>query len=562
MSIQKTVLVVDDSNLMRRLVSEIVETDPELRVVDVAENGKIALQKVRMHKPDCILLDIEMPELSGLDTLRRLGLRSSSKIVILSSLGYEGSAERAEALRLGAADVIDKPSGSVSMDIKSARGSLINTTLRRVLGLPVSKEPAGEEIVTGEAAPAAPVDSLQHSHTLDSISTGVLTFDIGARLRYANAAASRLLGGRAFVPGVSGLDDIFDGFNEMLAEEVREVIATGEAKKAMPVDYATDKGDWTPFRVSIVPTPSGYSGATILIDDVSIEQSLRRVLDQTMSPTVTDAVIRGEGLGLGGALAEPTILFSDIRGFTSLCESLEASALVTLLNEYFAFMADVIRGQSGIIDKYIGDAIMALFGVPRSLPSNADSALSACLGMLEALDLFNGDRAKLGESPLGIGLGLASGPVIAGNIGSPDRKNYTVIGDAVNLASRLEGLTKAYGAKILICGNTQAALRKSYPSRRLDVVQVKGQNTATTLYEVFYQLPQALGTERWLELYANGLQHYEAGEFRESAAAFEKALKLQPSDHAAELLLERSRKLTAAPPADWRGVWRLDSKTG
>ena len=563
---KKTVLVVDDSNLMRRLVSEIVESDPELRVVDVAENGKIALQKVRIHKPDCILLDIEMPELSGLDTLRRLGLRSSSKIVILSSLGYEGSAERAEALRLGAADVIDKPSGSVSMDIKSARGSLINKTLRRVLGLPVNHEPAGEETVAGEqageAVAAASVDSLLHSHTLDSIDTGVLAFDIGARLRYANAAASRLLGGRSFEPGVSGLDDIFDGFNEMLAEEVREVIATGEAKKAMPVDYATDKGDWIPFRVSILPTPGRPSGATVLIDDVSIEQSLRRVLDQTMSPSVTEAVMRGEGLGLAGALAEPTILFSDIRGFTSLCESLEASALVALLNEYFAFMADIIRGQSGIIDKYIGDAIMALFGVPRSLPSNADSALAACLGMLEALDLFNGDRAKLGETPLGIGLGLATGPVIAGNIGSPDRKNYTVIGDAVNLASRLEGLTKAYGAKILICGNTQAALTKSYPARRLDVVQVKGQNTATTLYEVFYHLPAALGTERWLELYANGLQHYESGEFKESAAAFEKALKLQPSDHAAALLLERCRKLAGSPPADWCGVWRLDSKTG
>jgi adenylate cyclase len=205
---------------------------------------------------------------------------------------------------------------------------------------------------------------------------------------------------------------------------------------------------------------------------------------------------------------------------------------------------------------------MALFGVPRSLPSNADSAVAACLGMLEALDLFNGDRAKLGEAPLGIGLGLATGPVIAGNIGSPDRRNYTVIGDAVNLASRLEGLTKAYGAKILICGNTQAALRKSYPSRRLDVVQVKGQNTATTLHEVFYHLSPGPETDCWLELYATGLQHYESGEFRESAAVLEKALKLQPSDHAAELLLERSRKLAAAPPPDWCGVWRLDSKTG
>src|SRR6202034_512839 len=157
----------------------------------------------------------------------------------------------------------------------------------------------------------------------------------------------------------------------------------GEARKAMSVDYATDKGDWIPFRISILPAPGEqvrFSGAIVLIDDMSVEQSLRRVLDQTMSPSVTDAVIRGEGLGLEGALAEPTILFSDIRGFTSLCESLEASALVTLLNEYFGFMADIIRGQSGIIDKYIGDAIMALFGVPRSLPSNADSAVAACLG--------------------------------------------------------------------------------------------------------------------------------------------------------------------------------------
>jgi adenylate cyclase len=244
-----------------------------------------------------------------------------------------------------------------------------------------------------------------------------------------------------------------------------------------------------------------------------------------MSPSVTEAVIRGEGPGLAGILAVPTILFSDIRGFTSLCEGLEASALVTLLNEYFAFMADIIRGQSGIIDKYIGDAIMALFGVPLTLPGNADSALAACIGMLQALDLFNGDRSKLGESPMAIGLGLATGPVIAGNIGSPDRRNYTVIGDSVNLASRIEGLTKSYVARILICGRTHSALKKSYSARRLDVVQVKGQNTATTLYEVFYQLPAETGTERWLELYGNGLRHYEGGEFRESTSAFEKVLK-------------------------------------
>jgi CheY-like chemotaxis protein len=138
---QKKVLVVDDSPLMRRLITEIVEADSDLRVVDVAENGKVALQKVREHQPDCVLLDIEMPELSGLDTMRRLRLRSSAKIVILSYLGQESSRVRAEALRLGAVDVIDKPTGAVSRDLRSTRGVIIQETLRRVLGLPAARVP-------------------------------------------------------------------------------------------------------------------------------------------------------------------------------------------------------------------------------------------------------------------------------------------------------------------------------------------------------------------------------------------------------------------------------------
>jgi two-component system chemotaxis response regulator CheB len=133
---RKRVLVVDDSPLMRRLISEIVESDPDLSVVDVAENGRIALDKVRQHQPDVVLLDIEMPELSGLDTLRRLRLRSTTKVVILSHLGHDGARIRAEAHRLGAADVIDKPTASVSPDLRNTRGSIILQTLRRVVGLP------------------------------------------------------------------------------------------------------------------------------------------------------------------------------------------------------------------------------------------------------------------------------------------------------------------------------------------------------------------------------------------------------------------------------------------
>jgi len=137
----KTILVVDDSPLMRRLITEVVEADPDLHVIDVAENGRVALQKVRQHKPDCVLLDVEMPELSGLDTMRRLRLRSTAKVVILSHLGVEGSQVRAQAFRLGAADVIDKPTAAVSPDLWNTRGSIIQQTLRRVLGLPAAPVP-------------------------------------------------------------------------------------------------------------------------------------------------------------------------------------------------------------------------------------------------------------------------------------------------------------------------------------------------------------------------------------------------------------------------------------
>jgi class 3 adenylate cyclase len=141
-SAPKRVLVVDDSPLMRRLITEIVEGDPDLRVVAVAENGKVALEKVRALKPDCVLLDIEMPELSGLDTMRRLRLRSAAKVVILSHLGQEGSRVRAQALRLGAVDVIDKPGAAVSPDLRDTRGRIIQETLRRALGLPSAPLPA------------------------------------------------------------------------------------------------------------------------------------------------------------------------------------------------------------------------------------------------------------------------------------------------------------------------------------------------------------------------------------------------------------------------------------
>ena len=565
-SLPKTVLVVDDSNIMRRLVREIVESDPDFKVVDTAENGKIALQKVRLLKPDVILLDIEMPELSGLETLRRLGLRSPSKVVILSSLGGEGTPERAEALRLGAAEVLDKPSGSVSMDIKSSRGSLVVQALRRVTGLASTApepESSGAEQEADPASETGFAGALQKLF-LNTVKTAALAFSEEGTLVYSNAAAAKLLQLSVDEKAPPTLDALFGDYNSQLADDIRAVLAGGPSLQDATVDYSTESGDWLPFRVSVLPAPArlkSFAAVLVTIEDTTAEQNLRKVLDKVMSSAVTDAVMSGENLQLGGKLADATVLFSDVRSFTKLCEGLGAEAVVTMMNEYFAFMADVIRGNYGVIDKYIGDAIMALFGVPKSTGNDADNAVRAGFAMLQALDLLNGDREADGRVPFKIGIGLATGRVVAGQLGSPERMNYTVMGNSVNLSARIESLTGHYGAQLLLCGETYRLLTDAPRSRLLDMIRVKGQKTPANIFEIIYAQPGAHDAE-WLQSYAAGLASYTEGSFQQARTQFDTSTRANPVDKAAKILLERCDILLQTPPADWDGVWTMESKSG
>ncbi len=563
-NLPKTVLVVDDSNIMRRLVSEIVASDPDFKVIDTAENGKIALQKVRQLKPDVILLDIEMPELSGLETLRRLGLRSPSKVVILSSLGGEGTPERAEALRLGAAEVLDKPSGSVSMDIKTSRGSAVVKALRRVTGLPVEDDEA-PALALGDVSPQELALRLSAHHAmLNMVPNGLLGFAANGALTYCNAAAQKILEKKELQPGAVTLDELFGNYNEQFAEEIREVLKSREPKLNFRVDYSTESGGWLPLTVSIQPAPSSqrdFAAVFVSLVDTSTEQSLRQVLDKVMSSAVTEAVVGGEDMALGGKLAKATVLFSDVRSFTKLCEGLGAEGVVRMMNEYFAFMADVIRGNGGVIDKYIGDAIMALFGVPKSSGNDAEYAVKAGFAMLQALDLLNEDRIKAGNIAFKIGIGLATGEVVAGLLGSPERMNYTVMGNSVNLSARIESLTSHYGAQLLVCSETFGALTTSYRSRLLDKIRVKGQSTPSALYEILYsQAPER--EAEWLSAYAEARNEYEAGKFGAAKRLFEVSLECNPADVASKVLLERCAILLERPQPDWDGVWSMNSKSG
>jgi adenylate cyclase len=214
---------------------------------------------------------------------------------------------------------------------------------------------------------------------------------------------------------------------------------------------------------------------------------LRDLLDKNVSPEVAAQLLR-DGTTLGGQEREVTILFADLRGFTTLSEQLAPRELLTLLNRYLDRMSTAIEAQGGVIDKFIGDAIMALFGAPVAQGDQADRALAAALAMERALAAFNAELAAEGRPPLGLGIGINTACVVAGNIGSHRRLNYSVIGDGVNVAARLESLTRtaAYRTSIITSAATVAALREParFSLRDLGPLQVKGRAEPVEIFAV------------------------------------------------------------------------------
>jgi adenylate cyclase len=297
-------------------------------------------------------------------------------------------------------------------------------------------------------------------------------------------------------------------------------------------------------------------GALVLLDDIAQKRRMQTLLEKTMSSNVARAMIGTSETALGGAMREVTVLFADIRGFTPLAEALGARRVVDLLNEYFSYMVDVIGSEDGIIDKYIGDAIMVLFGVPTSLGDDADRAVAAARRMHRALKLMNELR---GAPSLRIGIGLGSGPAIAGQIGSPDRMNYTVIGPPANLASRIEGITKVYGSNILICGETCRRLTRPVPIRKVDAVILQGMETPTEIYEVFVEDPGVAASD-WLGEFDAGVTSYLAGDFAVAQAHLARARDLNPDDVMAGILAQRCRRLGLRSPGEWTGAWKLTEK--
>ncbi len=270
-------------------------------------------------------------------------------------------------------------------------------------------------------------------------------------------------------------------------------------------------------------------------------------------PSVLDVEL---GQGVGRTM---TVLFTDLRSFTSLSEKMTPHETFAFLNEYFSEMGPIIRANHGFIDKFIGDAIMALFD------RDPDEAVQAAIGMIRQLACFNAGRAARGLPAVGMGVGIHRGQLMLGTIGESNRMDTTVIADAVNAASRLEGMTKKYGAAVLVSDVVVSALRQraAFTLRELDRVQAKGKSEPLTIFEVVDADPPELAERKRaiLPQWDDALRRYRNRAFTEALAGFSACADGCPGDKAAAMYLERSRAFIAQGcPPDWNGVTVLDSK--
>jgi adenylate cyclase len=225
------------------------------------------------------------------------------------------------------------------------------------------------------------------------------------------------------------------------------------------------------------------TGFNTMVDGLKERDKLRTTFGKYMTASVMEHLLNGK-VSLGGEKLEVTVLFTDIRSFTTISEKMDAHALVALLNEYFTEMVHIVMEEDGVVDKYIGDAIMAVFGAPVPKPDDAIHAVRAAVRMRHALRQLNERLRERGIQPLRTGIGLHTGEVVAGNIGSEARMEYTVIGDAVNLASRLESNTKELGVNILISEDTYERVKDKVVARKVREITVKGRAQPVMTYEV------------------------------------------------------------------------------
>lgn len=434
------ILIVDDSPVNIRLLSSILKKHGYN--VQSADNGRTALDMIRVRRPDLILLDINMPDIDGYEVCQDLkGDASTADIPIIFISALEDISDKVRAFDVGGVDYVSKP--------------------------------------------------FEFREVLARVKTHLSLQWLQGELRHAN-----------------------DVLEQRVAERTAELVNLNSAlERFVPHEFLEFLG-----KDSLVDVKLG---------------------DQVQQ--------------------EMTVMFSDIRNFTADSEKMTPQDSFNSLNEYLRRVSPVIRQHRGIVDKYLGDGVMALF------PKSADDAVCAAVAMQNSLASYNRHRAENGLDPIKIGTGIHTGSLMLGIIGEEQRFQGTVISDAVNLTSRLEGMTKMYGVSIIITTNVLINLEnpEAYNYRFLDRVQVKGKTEALSVFDLFDSDPEADVELKKVTRsdFEKGIYFYHNKEFTEAIGKFEEVLGKHPDDKAAQLYLKRAEYFKAhGVPMDWIGVETLSTK--
>ena len=400
---------------------------------------------------------------------------------------------------------------------------------------------------------------------LSSMHDAVLTLDETGVIKTCNTAGLRILQAPVLseVLGKKATDILTDQ-NSWLLQKLDSVT---EQEDFLDTEIKIE-GETLSVNISLMPLVGQKKenlGVMLMIEDISSEKRMKSTMSRYMDPELADQLMMG-GDGndiMGGKQSVGTVLFSDVRSFTTITEELGAQGTVKLLNEYFTIMVDCITDEGGMLDKFIGDAMMCIFGTPVPHDDDPDRAVRAAIRMMTDLNVFNEKRATEGKMPIDHGMGINTDSIVSGNIGSPKRMDYTVIGDGVNLAARIESACKQYGAHILISEFTQKAVKATYRTRQVDYMIVKGKTVPVGVYEVldfhteksYPNLADALG------VFNEGYRSWTDGKWDQAIKSFKNVHKINPNDKAAQLYLDRCDYMKKNPPKEeWSGVWVMKTK--
>lgn len=402
---------------------------------------------------------------------------------------------------------------------------------------------------------------------LESMSNAVVTTDEDGKIVTCNRSGVRIMKLEA-ASNIIGktAEEFFTDKNAWVMDKIKKVDDTQVTDISMDAEMSFDD-EATSANVTVLPlisTEGKKLGSMVMIEDISSEKRMKSTMSRYMDPGLADQLMSAGNSDefLGGRSADATVLFSDVRSFTTITEALGPQGTVALLNEYFTIMVDCITEEGGMLDKFIGDAIMAAFGIPVAHSDDEDRAMRAAIKMLTSLADWNKVRAAKGLMTIDHGLGLNTDNVVSGNIGSPKRMDYTMIGDGVNLAARLESACKQYHAHLLISEFTHKRLKGTYRMRDVDDVIVKGKTKPVRVFEVLdYHTDETFpNLMDGVNYFTEGRKHYTAGNWDKAIKSFQEVLKANPKDELSNTYIERCEHLKAENPKDWDGVWVMKSK--